>query len=80
MSINIIFASNETLAEKIKKQGYFLTPEDVEGIIPISRLMPVLVRCNGGRFTCPAQCALHFCKIIGNSGKDYVRDISLINS
>jgi hypothetical protein len=40
------------------------------------RLAPVLVRCGGGRFTCPAQDAKHFIQIITEHKEDYVRDVS----
>ncbi|MDP6526520.1 MAG: hypothetical protein QGH15_20090, partial [Kiritimatiellia bacterium] len=39
------------------------------------RLVPVLVRCNGGRFTCPAQDAKHFIDIIEDH--DHIRSVSL---
>lgn len=66
------------LAKKLADNGFFITsPVDLATIACFDRLTPVLVRCGGGRFTCPAQDARHFMDIISKSD-DYVRDISLI--
>ena len=59
--------------------GAFLClPEHVAGVKAIKRLQPVLVRCGGGRFSCPVQDLDHFVDIIGADGRDYVRDVSII--
>ena len=53
-----------------------------------TRLLPVMVRCCGGRFTAPAQDVAHFINIIEaqsdmtvasmvNPDRDYVRDVSM---
>lgn len=65
--------------------GGFLKLDQIESIAaePTTRLTPMLVRCGGGRFTCPAQNTLHFIGIIEAHAKafpgdsDYVRDVSL---
>lgn len=71
--------------------GYIVDEADLKalGEHPDSRLWPVLIRCGGGRFTCPAQDAIHFIRIIqqslvlrGNPAphheQDYIRDVSLL--
>jgi hypothetical protein len=81
------------LIEKIKKQVNFLTQEDLDDLLsdPFNdvgdelRLRPVLVRCGGGRFTCPLQDVKHFIQIIKEHDQikeyaknaDYVRDVSI---
>lgn len=45
---------------------------------PTYRLTPLLVRCGGGRFTCPAQDVAHFIGLVERQpGGDYVRDVSI---
>ena len=65
--------------QRIKNEtgGFITKPEDLEAVKAESRLHPVLVRCGGGRFTCPAQDVQHFVDIINRDGQDYVRDISV---
>ncbi len=69
---------NLPLAEKIAANDYFLDMDDLAGVIAANRLLPVLVRCGCGRFTCAAQDVAHFVAIVGNSGDEYVRDVALI--
>lgn len=57
--------------------GFIASPDDLKKLIEESPLQPVLVRCGGGRFVCPAQCVDHFVKIINQEKSDYVRDISV---
>ena len=59
--------------------GGFLTSAAVDGIAadPATRLVPLLVRCGGCRFTAPAQDVAHLVAIITHEGTDYVRDVSL---
>lgn len=58
----------------------FLGPRDIQalGSHPFARLWPVLVRCGGGRFTCPVQDVEHFVQVVGASGLDSVRDVALV--
>ena len=85
MSIEKICKANKALASKIVANGYFFQSADLPALIEIDRLMPVLVRCGNGRFTCAAQDVTHFIAIIeehsndspGSVENDYVRDISL---
>jgi hypothetical protein len=64
--------------EHAEEQGGFLTRQDVDELSVVDRLHMVLVRCNAGRFTCPAQDALHFCKLVEHDGTEWVRDISFL--
>lgn len=66
------------LYRKINNNGGFLSLEDVDQVVEVSRLAQLLVRCGNGRFTCAAQDVRWFCEIIRRDGKDYVRDVSLI--
>jgi len=50
---------------------------ELKQLVQLDRLCPVLVRCGGGRFFCPAQDVEHFVGIIGRDGTDYVRDVSV---
>lgn len=76
------------LARSIEARHYFIKKDEVAALIAIDRLLPVLVRCGNGRFTCPIQDLNHFIGIIeahynaatfipGRSGSDYVRDVSI---
>ena len=68
----------QLISEKIlKDQRGFLKQDQVRALVNENRLMPVLVRCGGGRFSCPAQDVEHFISCIGKSGMDYVRDVSI---
>jgi hypothetical protein len=87
-SVLKIAAVNPALADKIAKQGTFLTEEDVPEVQKIDRLMLVLVRCGNGRFLCPVQDVTHFINIIEEHSKlkeekigkplqgDHIRDVS----
>lgn len=57
--------------------GFLVEHKDEELLIQEDRLQPVLVRCGGGRFSCPAQDLKHFIDIINKEGSDYVRDVSV---
>ena len=62
----------------LKHTGGFLThPDDEVKLIAEDRLQPVLVRCGGGRFSCPVQDLQHFIDIITREDSDYVRDVSV---
>lgn len=54
----------------------FLTHKDLPQLIALDRLQPVLVRCGGARFTCPAQDLETMMRNI-EAGGDYVRDVSI---
>ena len=57
--------------------GFITCQEDENKLIAENRLQPVLIRCGGGRFSCPIQDVKHFVDIINKEGSDYVRDISV---
>lgn len=57
--------------------GFLTSFEDQKKLIAEDRLQPVLVRCGGGRFSCPVQDVEHFANIISEEGSDYVRDVSV---
>jgi hypothetical protein len=66
------------LLTRIKNIDYgFLTNENLDKLVELNRLNPVLVRCGNGRFTCAAQDVRHFTDIIKREGSDYVRDVSI---
>ena len=63
--------------EEIRQRHHgFIQENDLAEIIMENRLEPLLVRCGGGRFICPAQDVTHFIDIITKEGTDYVRDVS----
>jgi len=62
----------------ITMRGGFITEDQIDGVVKEDRLQPCLIRCGGGRFSCPAQDVRHFVNIISEHGKDYVRDVSLL--
>lgn len=64
------------LKDEIHKRHGFLRTEDLAQLVRLERLAQVLVRCGGGRFTCPAQDAAYFVGII-DATNDYVRDVSV---
>ena len=63
-----------TISDLKKQRMGFITQEDIPSILAEDRLHPVLVRCGGGRFTCPVQDLEHFIDLITKGG-DYVRDV-----
>lgn len=82
--------AQEVLREATARYG-FLSEADVQVLAADAgtRLTPVLVRCGGGRFTCPVQDVAHFIRIIERDAQasdgalaidtDYVRDVSLVS-
>ena len=66
-----------TIQTVINEQHGFIKQSDLPGIIEQDRLMPCVIRCGGGRFTCPAQDVEHFIAIIERDGQDYIRDVSI---
>lgn len=82
---------NKTLADKIEKQGYFISDEDLPKLEQYDRFTQVLVRCGNGRFICAVQDVAHFIKIIEEHSElyekvhgepfgpttDHIRDLSL---
>jgi hypothetical protein len=58
-------------------QHGFVAPEQIPQIVAEDRFFRLLVRCNNGRFLCPAQDAQHFIDLVNASGKDWVRDVSI---
>ncbi len=72
-------ALSRLLQEIINQHGFLQEPQ-LEELVELDRLRPVLIRCSGGRFTCPAQDAKHFIEIIEATTVgvgEYVRDVSL---
>jgi len=70
----------QKLLEKIVRNHGYLNGPDVDELAKLDRMHQVCVRCNAARFTCPVQCCAHLCTIIGESGKDWVRDVSLLST
>ena len=72
--------ARNSLLRKITNQHGSLDNTDLSDLARFDRLRPVLIRCGGGRLTCPAQDANHWINIIEASTgahDDYVRDVSL---
>jgi hypothetical protein len=68
---------NLALAQFITARPFgFVVAADMDELIALDRLLPVLVRCGGCRFTCPAQDVARIVTAILASG-DYVRDIAV---
>ena len=65
------------IKQKINDHYGFITEEELPRVIAEDRLYPCLIRCGGGRLSCPAQDVRHFIKIIETEGSDYIRDVSL---
>jgi hypothetical protein len=63
------------IGKSVWAKDVFLNERSLEELAREDRLAPVLVRCGGGRFTCPAQDAKHFIRIVTEHGGDYVRDV-----
>ena len=64
------------LREKINARHGFVLEDDMPGLVKHARLLPLLVRCGGCRFTAPAQDVAWLIKAVEDAG-DYVRDVSL---
>jgi hypothetical protein len=70
-----------TINELYHRRGYgFLTEDDLKELVAIDRMQACLVRCGNGRFSAPAQDIQHFVDIVTASGKDHVRDVSILFS
>lgn len=54
----------------------FITTHDVDELVRLHRLCPVLVRCGGKRFTCAVQDVKAMIAAVEAAG-DYVRDVSV---
>lgn len=68
------------LLKKIDAQGGFLNETDINALAELDRMRLVLVRCNNGRFLCPAQNAAWFSDLLESTSKEWVRDVSLPTS
>jgi len=77
---SIHFDPQALIARVDADQHGFFRPADIAALSahPVARLWPVLVRCGGGRFTCPAQNVEHFVAIIEREQSDHVRDCSMV--
>jgi hypothetical protein len=62
-----------------RNYGFITSPDELQAVINVNRLRPVLVRCGNGRFTCPAQNVQHMVDIVNKSNLDYIRDISIFD-
>lgn len=72
------------LIESVRQnQAGFLTEHDVALLAghPASRLLQLLVRCDGCRFLCAAQDVRHLVAIVesgSDDGPEFVRDVTLL--
>jgi hypothetical protein len=74
------FPSAERALMNAQARHGFLTKGEVHALAEDNdhRLDAVLIRCGGGRFSCPAQDAEHFIKLIEREPYgDFVRDVSI---
>ena len=67
-----------SIADQINSHYGFIQDTDLDKVIAEDRLYPCLIRCGGGRLSCPAQDVSHFIAIIEKEGSDYIRDVSLL--
>ena len=65
------------LLKRIDQLGGFLTEGELASLAELDRMRMVLVRCNNGRFLCPAQNVAWFTDLLESTSKEFVRDISL---
>jgi hypothetical protein len=66
-----------SIADQITQHYGFIQKADLDKVIYEDRLYPCLIRCGGGRLSCPAQDVEHWIEIIEKEGSDYIRDVSL---
>ncbi len=57
--------------------GGFLDSSQLAALVALDRLCPVNVRCDGGRFTCPARDCAHFIALIERGEREHVLSISI---
>ena len=93
--LDTLKAANPKVAAKVQGQGGFLDADDLKALVEADkgRKVQVLVRCNAGRFVCPADNAEHFVNLIAKYGElleekhpgeslppgiEWVRDVSLL--
>lgn len=68
---------NAVMRIKNENMGFIASDDDLADIVRENRFQTILIRCGNGRFTCAAQDVEHFVRIINESGRDHVRDISI---
>lgn len=93
--LNVLEKSNPVVAAKVRRNHGFLDSDDLKALVAadVKREVQVLVRCNAGRFVCPADNAEHFVNVIAKYGElleekhpgeslppgiEWVRDVSLL--
>lgn len=70
--------TRETLIKTLNLTEFgYLNEQNINKLVELDRLYPVLVRCDGCRFSAPAQDIVHIITLIEKGG-DYVRDVSLM--
>ena len=75
--------TQQILRTALHHSGFFSSERDLEILArdQDTRLINVLVRCEGGRFTCPVQDAKHFISLVvsgQHAGQtEYIRDVAL---
>ena len=67
------------IQELLKTKFGFVDESNIKEVIKENPQQLMLVRCGQGRFICAADSTDHFVSIIVESGKDYIRDISIYN-
>lgn len=66
------------IQEIMARNGGFITEHEIDAVVAEDRLKSCLIRCGGGRLSCPAQDVKHWIDIIDREGSDHVRDVSLV--
>ena len=75
--------TQKVLTKALSNFGFLQSEQDLEILAKDqdTRLINILVRCGGGRFSCPAQDADHFISLVvsgKHAGQDeYIRDVAL---
>jgi len=66
----------DNLLTKVEINGGCLSEDDVKSLANLDRLRPLVVICERGRFSCPAQDAAHFIDLVEKGG-EHVRYVAL---
>ena len=71
-------ANYSKVRDQVREQHGSITAEQIRIVAKVKPFFQLLVRCGNGRFVTAAQSITWFVECINDSGKDYVRDVSLL--